>query len=195
MKGRYLMQRHDGFNQLVIDEAFKADDYQTVIEAYLDTLDYTKDLQDSAFVKVLESSSFAEAIDHVLFGHVKDNMDARNLDSRLQMSVYYFNIKGGLTSCDLINALAADDTIESVIESRLFKEDLVAKVLNEDYHLDGFVREKLMEALNNLRPKLNAEFYGLPDVAVAEEAATPAAEEVQAEAPKEQIESKQEESA
>jgi hypothetical protein len=111
MKGRYLMQRPDGFNQLVIDEAFKADDYQTVIEAYLDTLDYTKDLQDSAFVKVLESSGFAEAIDHVLFGHVKDNMDARNLDSRLQMSVYYFNIKGGLTSCDLINALAHDNSI------------------------------------------------------------------------------------
>lgn len=83
MKGRYLMQRPTGFNQLMIDEAFKAEDHETVIDAYLDTLDYTNDLEDSAFVKVLESSSFAEAIDHVLFGHVKDHMDARNLDSRL----------------------------------------------------------------------------------------------------------------
>jgi hypothetical protein len=132
----------------------------------------------------------------VLFGHVKDNMDARNLDSRLQMSVYYFNIKGGLTSCDLINALAQDDSVDKVIDSRLFKEDLVAKVLNEDYKIDSFVREKLIEAINNLKPKLNAEFYSLPeDVAAVEvEEVTPAIEE-QTEAPEAEQESKQEESA
>ena len=83
MKGKYMMLRPDGFNQLIIDEAFKNDDHQTCIDAYLDTLDYEKDLDDNAFVKVLESSSFAEAIDHVLFGHVKEQMDARSLDSRL----------------------------------------------------------------------------------------------------------------
>jgi hypothetical protein len=33
-------------------------------------------------------------------------MDIRGLDSRLHMSVYYFNIKGGLTAADLINELA-----------------------------------------------------------------------------------------
>lgn len=54
-----------------------------MIDAYLDTLDYSRELEDSAFVKVLESSSFAESIDHVLFGHVKEQMDARNIDSRL----------------------------------------------------------------------------------------------------------------
>ena len=130
MKGKYMMLRPDGFNQLIIDEAFKNDDHQTCIDAYLDTLDYEKDLDDSAFVKVLESASFAEAIDHVLFGHVKEQMDARSLDSRLQMSVYYLNIKGGLTACDLINSLAQDSKVEQIIESRLFKEDLVAKVQN-----------------------------------------------------------------
>jgi hypothetical protein len=77
------------------------------------------------------------------------------------------------------------------MESRLFKEDLVAKVLNEDYKLDSFVREKLMEALNNLKPKLNAEFYGLPEDTSAKEEVTTE----QAEVPEEQVESKQEESA
>ena len=43
-----------------------------------------------------------EAVDHVLFGHVKDQMDLRKLDSRLQMSVYYVNVNGGLTAADLI---------------------------------------------------------------------------------------------
>jgi len=43
-----------------------------VIDAYLDVLDYKTDLNDSAFVKVLESASLVEAVDHVLFGHVKE---------------------------------------------------------------------------------------------------------------------------
>lgn len=52
------MVKPNGFHQLIIDEAFKAGDKKTVIDAYLDVLDYNKDLEDSAFVKVLESSSF-----------------------------------------------------------------------------------------------------------------------------------------
>jgi hypothetical protein len=47
-----------------------------------------------------------EAIDHVVFGHVKEQMDLRGLDSKLLMSVYYFNINGGLTAADLLNDLA-----------------------------------------------------------------------------------------
>lgn len=68
----------------------------------MDVLDYKSELQDGTFVKVLESASLIEAVDHVLFGHVKDQMDLRKLDSRLQMSVYYVNVNGGLTAADLI---------------------------------------------------------------------------------------------
>jgi len=85
------------------------------------------------------------------------------------MSVYYFNINGGLTACDLINAIAQDDKVEKVSDSRLFNTDLVEKVMNEEYALDSFVREKLTEAINNLKPKLNKEFYGLEDAKVEEE--------------------------
>ena len=79
-----------------------------MIEAYLDVFNYNTQLNDSAFTKVLESTSLKEAVDHVLFGHVKEQMDKRKLDSRLHMSVYYFNINGGLTASDLLNDLASD---------------------------------------------------------------------------------------
>lgn len=92
------------------------------------------------------------------------------------MSVYYFNVKGGLTACDLINSLAQDPKVVKVIDSRLFKEDLVAKVQNEEYACDSFVREKLVEALSNLKPKLNAEFYGLEDAQPTAEKPTGAPE-------------------
>jgi len=81
-----------------------------VIDAYLDVLDY-RNLDDSSFVKVLETMTFDEEIDHVLVGHVKEQMDLRGLDSRMYMSVYYLNVKGGLTSTDLINDLAKDSKV------------------------------------------------------------------------------------
>ena len=81
-------------------------------------------------------------------------MDIRGLDSRLYMSVYYFNIKGGLTAADLINELAQDKNVVSVPNSNLFKDELVVKVF-ADQTLDSFVRDKIKEALTNLLPKLD----------------------------------------
>lgn len=78
-----MMVRPAGLHQQLIDKAFESGDKETVIDAYLDVLDYNSELQDGAFVKVLESASTIEAIDHVLFGHVKEQMDSRKLDSRL----------------------------------------------------------------------------------------------------------------
>jgi hypothetical protein len=57
---------------LILDAAFFNKDKVTVIDAYLDVLDYKTELNDDSFVKVLESTGFREAIDHVLFGHVKE---------------------------------------------------------------------------------------------------------------------------
>jgi hypothetical protein len=103
-----------------------------------------------------------EAIDHVVFGHVKEQMDLRGLDSKLLMSVYYFNINGGLTAADLLNDLAKDSKVKKVRNSNLFKTDLLAKLdPSVDSKLDGFVKEKLLEALKALQPKLDEDFYGL----------------------------------
>ncbi len=57
---------------MILDAAFFNKDKVTVIDAYLDVLDYKTELNDDSFVKVLESTGFREAIDHVLFGHVKE---------------------------------------------------------------------------------------------------------------------------
>ncbi len=162
------MLKPQGFHQLIIDEAFEAGDKATVIDAYLDVLDYDKDLEDSAFVKVLESTSFKEAIDHVLYGHVKEHMDKRGLDSRLHMSVYYINIQGGLTAADLINEIANDSKIERVPNSNSFKDELLAKVFS-DAPLDSFVRDKLKEAILALVPKLDVQWYGLEHLVAVKE--------------------------
>ena len=78
-----MMQIPQAMHQKLIDQAFENGDKETVIEAYLDVLDYKTQLNDSSFVKVLESTGLTEAVDHVLFGHVKEQMDLRKLDSRL----------------------------------------------------------------------------------------------------------------
>jgi len=77
-------------------------------------------------------------------------MDKRKLDSRLQMAVYYFNINGGLTASDLLSELAGDKNVPKVMNSDLFKNELVAKLTPENTILDGFVREKITEALRAL---------------------------------------------
>jgi len=77
-------------------------------------------------------------------------MDKRKLDSRLQMAVYYFNINGGLTASDLLSELAGDKNVPKVMNSDLFKNELVAKLTPENTKLDGFVREKITEALRAL---------------------------------------------
>ena len=60
-------------NQTIIKRAYEAGDKEAVIDAYLDVLDYEKEItDDSVFAIVLDSMSFGEAIDHVLFGHVKE---------------------------------------------------------------------------------------------------------------------------
>ena len=90
-------------------------------------------------------------------------MDRRKLDSRLQMAVYYFNINGGLTASDLLNDLAQDQKVKKVMNSNLFKAELLQKIDQNNTKLDTFVKEKLNEALKALRPKLDTEFYGLQD--------------------------------
>lgn len=77
------------------------------------------------------------------------------------MSVYYFNINGGLTASDLLHDLASDKNVQKVINSNLFKNELVAKLSPANTKLDGFVREKITDALRALQPKLDLEFYGL----------------------------------
>lgn len=79
------------------------------------------------------------------------------------MAVYYFNINGGLTASDLLNDLAGDKNVEKVINSNLFKNELVDKLGPSNTKLDGFVREKLNEALRSLQPKLDLAFYGLQE--------------------------------
>jgi len=74
-KGRYLLKRPVNLNSTVIMQAHAAGDKETVIDAYLDILDYGRELHKapaSLYEAVLESMSYEEAVDHVLFGHLKE---------------------------------------------------------------------------------------------------------------------------
>lgn len=77
------------------------------------------------------------------------------------MSVYYLNIKGGLTATDLLNELASDKTVTKIENSNLFKEEVTSKISANDPSIDSFVREKLTQAITALIPKLDVKFYGI----------------------------------
>lgn len=105
-RGNFLMHKPQHFHDRIIKLAHKNGDKQIVIDAYLDCMDYKK-LSDETFTMVLESMSYEEHIDHVLFGHVTEQMDARKLDHRMHAAVYYLQVNGGLTAVDRLNELAA----------------------------------------------------------------------------------------
>ena len=168
-KGRYFLQRPLNLNRTVIEQAFEAGDKELVIEAYLDILDYTTELagvDSTFFVNVLESMTYAEAVDHVLFGHLKEQMEKRGYDCRLYSCIYYLNAKGGLTAADLLKAMALDEKVVKLANSELFKTEFVEKVLppegSQDTNplkLDDYVREQVLLALKQLKFKIDTEFY------------------------------------
>ena len=128
-----MIQRPVGFHCTVIHKAFAAGDKANVINAYLDILDYDRELNYDSTVlqKVVECISYSEAIDHVLFGHVKEQMEKYNLDTRLHSAIYYLNIKGGLTAVDLLKAIADDTTVSKLPNSEAFKSDFIEKLTSE----------------------------------------------------------------
>ena len=151
------MLKPENLHNLVI-ETYYGNDNATVIDAYLDVLDYNN-LSNESIEKVLNSVSFKDVIDHGLIGHLKDQMEARGLETRFNLSVYYFNINGGLTASDLISELAFDKNVTKIENSTLFKEELIKKVLDDGFKIDSFVRLKLKESLAKLSPKLDSSFY------------------------------------
>ena len=132
-------------------------------------LDYDLELGDadvSLFEKVLESMSFDEAVDHVLFGHVMEQMEKRGFTSKLYNCIYYLHANGGLTAADLLKEMASDGNIKQLANSELFKAEFVDKVFPgeeaEDQNplkLDNYVLEQVQLALKQLKGKVDLEFY------------------------------------
>jgi hypothetical protein len=87
-------------------------------------------------------------------------MGARGLDSGFYSTVYYINVKGGLTAADLVNDLAKDSSAY-IPKSELFKNEFLAKVQDSSCEMDRDVRKALTRAIEELKPKLDVEFYEL----------------------------------
>ena len=167
-KGRYFLKRPSDLNRTVIEQAHENGDKETVVDAYLDILDYNSELEgvDAGFFgKVLEAISYEEAVDHVLFGHVKEQMDGRGFDCRQYSAVYYLHANGGLTAADLITELANDSKVDKLANSEVFKNEFVSKVVDEEnpLQLDDYVLEKVQIALKQCGEKIDSEFYEIKD--------------------------------
>ena len=166
-KGKYFLKRPVGFHTTIINEAFEAGDKETVIEAYLDILDYERELagnDGTVFKQVLESMTYEEATDHVLFGHIKEQMEKQSLDCRQYSAVYYLNISGGLTAADLLNEVASDAKVPKLDNSELFKNEFVQKIVHNaeaEEKIDEYVLEKITGALKSCHEsnKIDLEFY------------------------------------
>jgi len=134
----------------------------------MDILDYAKELEgadDSIFSKVLESMTYEEAIDHVLFGHIKEQMDERSLDCRVYSAVYYLHANGGLTAADILKDFVQDAKITKIANSELFKTEFIANVVGDanPLKLDNFVLEQVQLALKQCRYKIDTNFYEIAD--------------------------------
>ena len=80
----------------------------------MDILDYDVELGDADatfFEKILESMSYEETIDHVLFGQVQEQMEARGFTCKIYSAIYYLHANGGLTASDLIKEIASDANV------------------------------------------------------------------------------------
>ena len=144
-----MLQRPQFLNKTVIEKAFEAGDKETVIEAYLDILDYDRELKGadvSFFIKVLESMSYEDAVDHVLFGHLNEQMKDRGFhnESQFYSTIYYLHAKGGLASADILKSFALD----KLPNSELFKSEFMEQVYPPEdaesenpLNLDAFVLE------------------------------------------------------
>ena len=158
-----MLDRPAHLNATIIDKAFNEGDSETVIAAYIDVLDYTREVtSETTLTQVLDSMSYSKHIDHVLFGHLKDQMEKRGFDCRLYSAVYYFNANGPLTAADLLTALAVDSSVAKVPNSALFKRELLDRVIKDDWAGDADVKDELVKAIKAVAPKLDSDYYELP---------------------------------
>ena len=76
VKGKYLLARPLRFHEFLIEKAFEQEDKETVINAYLDILWHEKEIKkQSTYKKVLDSMTFDESVDNVLYFDLKKRME------------------------------------------------------------------------------------------------------------------------
>lgn len=82
--------------------------------------------------------------------------------------MYYFNINGGLTASDLLNAIAVDSQVTKIPNSALFKREFIDKIIKRkpdqilDFKGDSDVLEEMQKAVKACGSKLDGAFYELP---------------------------------
>jgi len=133
IKKNHLITKPRGFYGRLIDIAHENKDPDTVIDAYLYSLEYNE-FTVSHLLKVLENQRYDLFIDHALIQHVFKEIEARNAKNdpmfKLHQALYYMKTKGYLSAVDLINDMASQQT--PIPNNEFLKENLFVRFLGEE---------------------------------------------------------------
>jgi len=163
VKGNHIMQKPTGFHPSIIEKAFENKDASTVIDAYLDILDYANaGLTEQHLQMVFESLDYDTAIDHGLVAHLWATTGSLSLQSdptiRLHQALYFYKTKGYLSAVDLLK------DISGVIgSSEILKKEFFAHIFTDA--LDADVKGQLADAIRAIPLERWADrtFYGIED--------------------------------
>ena len=123
--------------------------------------------------------SYKVHIDHALLSHLTEQVlrlgGALDHSFKIYTSIYFFHVKGYLTSVDLLNEIAASKQI--LENSELTKTEFFAKIFGEEgAKLDPDVKSQLVASVKKLRDQIDIGYYGLDDLFKTESAPTGEAE-------------------
>jgi hypothetical protein len=99
-------------------------------------------------MSAMEAMCFDESIDHSLYKHMIDEMNSRQMDSRIYQAAYLVHTNGGLQAADLLSEVADDPSVNMIPDSPHFKKEVVDHLTDQDsVLLDHYVKQQLVKTL------------------------------------------------
>ena len=159
------MQKPQGFFGMIIDKAHENKDLETVVQAYLFTMNYAELTLDH-LIKVFESQRYDELIDHRLIKHLNEQIELRKPQNNPIINMYHaaylMRSKGYLSAVDLIHDIAKMPADIKIPNNEHLKNELIARYLGvEGDNIDKDVIVQFKDAVKKLEGRIDAEFYGL----------------------------------
>jgi hypothetical protein len=157
LRGNFFNVKPAGFHAKAIELGSENNDSKTVINAYLDILDYkSAGLTPSHLLKVFNSINYEKAIDHALVDHLGKTAKTlgfgQDASLKAHQAAYFFKIKGYLSAADVLKEIAANKQDKSKIESSelLKKEIFTSGLFDGSIEIDADIRSQLVEAIKSI---------------------------------------------
>lgn len=164
------MQKQEGFHTGLIDLAFENKDPKTVVNAYLDILNYqTAGLKAAHLLKVYESLNYESAIDHVLVEHLGRTATKLGFihdpNLKLHQALYFYKVKGYLSAVDILKEIFIAKEGGQIANSEQLKTQFFASIFDAATEIDAEAKAQLVEAIKTI-PKsrwTDRGFYGIEE--------------------------------